>query len=183
MTDDKTSGQSEEERRPVPPPSRWSTVMDELFEEAVRDGLFDDLPGQGKPLNLSKNLFGGDYDLAYQLLKDNDYTLPWISERNEITKQVEQFRSEIPQVWQRYSSEYQASHSEVARMSLKLGWDRYLQKLQSRIVELNKLIANVNLKQPGRQLELLKLTLKQELVRAGASQELGQDGENSALTE
>lgn len=173
----KPTGPPEEEQRRLLPLNHWSSVMDELFEEAVRDGVFDNLPGQGKPLNLTKNPFGGDHDLAYQLLKDNDYTLPWISERNEITKQVDQFRSKIPKVWQRYVSEYQASRSDTVRLSLKLGWNGYLEELQTRIVELNALIANVNLKQPGERLEILKLSLKQELSRAGAGEELDQDGQ------
>jgi hypothetical protein len=39
-------------------------------------------------------------------------------------------------------------------------------------VKINKQIANVNLKQPGEKLEILKLTLESELARVGASRHL-----------
>lgn len=173
---DKSAGAPEdEERKRLPPPSRWSSVMDELFEEAIRDGVFDNLPGQGKPLKLSRNPYAADYELAYQLLKDNDYTLPWISARNEVMIQVDQFRSELQKVWSRHRSEFQQTRSDVVRMSLALSWDRYLVQSRARIAELNRFITDVNLRQPGKQLEILKLTLRRELARAGACEELRQD--------
>ena len=47
-------GAEGDKRRRVPRLGEWSEVMDELFEEAMRNGAFDDLPGRGKPLKLSK---------------------------------------------------------------------------------------------------------------------------------
>lgn len=171
-TDAKETPEGKKRRR-VPRPGEWAEVMDELFEEAMRDGLFDNLPGHGKPLNLSKNPFAPEEELAYQLLKDNNYTLPWIAERNEVHALIERFRSEVGPAWRRYQSEYRVAQGESVRMSLSLGWREQLDRWREQIDELNRLIAQANLKQPANHLEILKLDLKGELVRAGASEELG----------
>lgn len=159
-------------RQRVPLPSEWSNVMDELFEQAFREGAFDNLPGKGKPLKLSKNLFNPEYELAFQLLKDNDYTLPWIAQRNEIASRTESLRAEIRHSWGRYHVEYQAAHDDGIRMSLAAGWRDELRAWGDEIGRINKLIADTNLKQPGERLELFKLSLARELRRAGAPESL-----------
>lgn len=166
-------GPEGEKRRRVPRPGEWSEIMDELIEEAMRDGAFDNLPGHGKPLRLSKNPFAPEQELAYQLLKDNNYTLPWIAERNEVHALIERFRNEVGPAWRRYQSEYGLAQGESVRMSLSLGWREQLGRWQEQIDELNGLIARANLKQPANHLEILKLDLKGELARVGASEELG----------
>ena len=59
----------------------WQKSIDQQIEEAQRSGKFDNLPGKGKPLKLNENPFQDPaLDAAYTLLKDNDFTLPWIAE-------------------------------------------------------------------------------------------------------
>lgn len=165
-------GPRREERRRVPLPGEWSNVMDELFEQAVRDGIFDNLPGKGKPLKLSRNSLNPEYELAYQLLKDNDYTLPWIAQRSEVVARTEALRKAIRRIWRRYREEHLAARGEMIRMGLAAGWRDELRAWQGEIDAINKLIADTNLKQPGPWLELFKLSLERELRRAGASEEL-----------
>lgn len=168
--------EKEEEERPrVPLPAKWSDRIDEVIEEAIRTGAFDNLPGQGKPLKLTKNPFAQETELAYQLLKDNQYTLPWISQRQQVLEQIEAFRTELRRIWQRYRAEYQKAQSETIRMSLNTRWNRYLDHWQEQIQELNKIIADTNLKQPGDKLEIIKLILDNELARAGAKRRLDGD--------
>lgn len=156
----------------IPPPGKWSEVMDELFEEARRDGVFDNLPGHGKPLKLTANPFAPETQLAYQLLKDNDFTLPWIAERNDIFSRIEELRDEIRSVWLKYRAEYQVSHSDTVRMGLASGWRDHIDRWRIQTGKLNKLIDDINLKLPGAQLEIVKLSVKRELERAGAKETL-----------
>ena len=162
----------QKERRRVPRPGEWSEVMDEIIEEAMRDGAFDDLPGRGKPLKLSKNPFAPEEELAYQMLKDNHYTLPWIAERNEVHDMIQRFRAEVGPAWRRYQAEYRVAQGDSVRMSLAQGWRKQLATWQGQINKLNGLIARANLKLPANNLEILKLELKSELARVGASKEL-----------
>jgi len=169
----KLPGDNAEEERPrVPPPVRWSDRMDEVIEEAIRTGAFDNLPGQGKPLKLVKNPYAPETELAYQLLKDNHYTLPWISQRQQVLERIDAFRVELRQIWGRYQAEYREARSETIRLALNIRWNRYLDQWREQIQELNRMIADVNLKQPGEKLEIIKLTLENELERAGAGKTL-----------
>ena len=162
----------EETRRRVPRPREWDSVMDELIQDAMRSGAFDDLPGKGKPLKLSKNLFAPEEQLAHQLLKDNNYTLPWIAERRKVQARIDAFRSEVSRVARRYRAEYEIAAGETVRLALSTGWSRQLSRWQMTIATLNRQIANANLKQPAEHLEIYKLTLENELRRAGAGQDL-----------
>lgn len=161
------------ERRPkVPLPGRWATVMDDVISEAIQAGAFDNLPGRGKPLKLINNPYAPGTELAYQLLKDNQYTLPWISQRRTILEAIEVLRQEIRRSWQLYEREYQTSRSETVRIALDTRWMTLLDQWQKRIIELNRLIDAANLKLPSNQLEIVKLTLNSELDKAGAKKEL-----------
>ena len=157
----------------IPPPGRWADVMDEVIEDAIRSGAFDNLPGRGKPLKLHNNPHAPGTELAYQLLKDNDYTLPWISERKEVIAAIDALRDDIGLVWKRYSAEYRVTHSDTVRMALSVDWIKRQQTWLERIKKINRRIADVNLKMPSEGLEILKLTLDGELGRAGATGPMG----------
>jgi DnaJ family protein C protein 28 len=165
---------SESEDRPrLPPIQRWSDMMDGIIGEAISEGLFDNLPGEGKPLNLTTNPFSPETELAHQLLKANDFTLPWITERAALQKAVDDLRDSVSQQWTMYKDEFLAAESKTIRMSLNLGWTRQIERWSQKIRDLNDQIAEANLKQPAKQLEILKLSLDSELERIGASRELG----------
>ncbi len=173
--DKRDSGQYEKEEGlpSVPPLSRWDTAMDEMIEEAMRKGKFDNLSGQGKPLNLSKNTFGAEFELAYGLLKNNDYTLPWIAQRRDILGEIQVFREKLQETWGLYSAEYKVTQDTMALSSLEAGWRHYLNSdVQMTITKINAKIADINLKQPREVVEILKLSLKDELIRANAAESL-----------
>lgn len=170
-----SSAQSDEDNGlpKVPPLSRWDTAMDEMISEAMRNGEFDNLSGHGKPLNLSKSIFGAEYELAYGLLKNNDYTLPWIAQRREIFNEINTFRFALQENWSLYSAEYKVTIDPRARGSLEAGWRHYLNiEVINTITKLNKKIADMNLKQPREVVEILKLNLASELRRAKAEERL-----------
>jgi DnaJ family protein C protein 28 len=176
MSDDKQDNlrsKPEQDRSPrIPPPGRWAEAMDELIEEAMRAGAFDNLSGKGKPLKLHMNPYSPGTELAYQLLKDNNYTLPWIRDRQEIFVVIDSLREEIGREWTRYHSEYRVAQGEMIRLSLSLEWQRKQVAWENKIQLINDQISELNLKQPLEILEVLKLTLAGELKRAGASSEL-----------
>jgi hypothetical protein len=146
--------------------------MDELIGDAMRSGAFDNLPGKGKPLNLPGNPQDRDTALAYQLLKDNDYTLPWIAGRNEVLASIEEKRAEIARVSDRYRVEYETTPDDAVRMSLRGGWRQQLVSWQEQLAAINKRVEDVNLRQPSPGLEIYKMSLERELVRAGSGWEL-----------
>ena len=48
-----------------PPQMRFSTRIDQQVADAERRGVFDDLPGKGKPLNVKPGAADGDYGQAW----------------------------------------------------------------------------------------------------------------------
>jgi DnaJ family protein C protein 28 len=155
------------------PPARWKDMAEEVIEEAIRSGAFDDLPGRGKPLKLHNNPYAPGTELAYQLLRDNQYTLPWISERASVLARIESLRDELSQSWTGYYGEYQALSDDSHRLTLAQEWQQLLVLWAELIVDLNQEIATLNLKQPAGQLEIMKLSLTAELARADARPNLG----------
>ena len=61
--------------------------LDEQIRQAIARGDFDNLPGKGKPLDLSENPHEDPgWRMAYRILKENGYTLPWIETRRSTAK-------------------------------------------------------------------------------------------------
>jgi DnaJ family protein C protein 28 len=165
---------SESEDRPrVPPIQRWSDMMDDIIDEAISEGLFDNLPGKGKPLNLTTNPFSPETELAHQLLKANDFTLPWITERAALLETIDDLRDRVSRQWTKYQDEFLVTENKSIQISLNLGWARKIEQWSQEIRDLNIQIAEANLKQPAKPLEIIKISLDSELRRIGASRELG----------
>ena len=64
--------------------------IEELLLNALEEGKFDNLPGKGKPLHLEEsNPHALDWELAYHVIKESGYTLPWIETLHEIEKDLD----------------------------------------------------------------------------------------------
>ena len=68
---------------------RFSNSIEEQIREAQERGDFDNLPGMGRPLNLSDNTYEGENALGYHLLKNNGYAPPEVELAKEIRLEIE----------------------------------------------------------------------------------------------
>ncbi len=143
-------------------------LVEDLIEDGRQRGIFDNLKGKGKPLPLQRNVYEGSQELANRLLKDNQLRPAWISQRLIILERIEQLRGAIGRAWQRYEQAYRMAQGEGQVGSLVVGWDDLCRDWEAEIGQINKLIADYNLKRPSERLELFKLRLSDELQRAGA---------------
>jgi hypothetical protein len=51
----------------------WAIVAENMIEEAIRQGVFDDLPGKGQPLDLSCDPFESPLaPTIRRILRDNE---------------------------------------------------------------------------------------------------------------
>lgn len=146
----------------------WDNLIEDLIEEGKQRGAFDNLPGKGKPLNLSKNPYEAENELAYKLLKENDLKPVWLMNRHEIQEAVKRLRAEIKRTWARHEQEFRLAQGKAQQGGLVISWDNACQKWEAEIVKINKKIDDFNLKRPVAGMELFKLLLKEELARAGA---------------
>lgn len=141
-------------------------LIEELIQEGFENGLFDNLRGKGKPLNLQRNHFAADMELANELLKENDLPPAWILQRNEILARIAKLRAEIERQWRWHEQEFGVATAVKSQLTIR--WDDFCLKWQGEIAELNKAIDGFNLKRPFDNLEIFKLNLENELKRANA---------------
>lgn len=143
-------------------------LIEELIEDGQRRGLFEGLPGTGRPLDLEQNIYEGSATLANRLMKNNDIRPAWLSYRIDVTEKIEAFRAEVRVTWERYRLAFEQAAGDSHRPALSIGWDDACRRWQTTIEQLNKAIDSYNLKRPPGQLELLKLRLTDELNRVDA---------------
>ena len=150
----------------------YKTVVEKQIQEAMERGEFDNLPGKGKPLDLDINHYAGDNELAFKMLKDNNFTLPWIADRNRLFEQIGDFRERMLYQWQLHGAQLLAMARGGQEAVAQRRWTALLMQWQSSIERLNKRIADVNMGIPIRNLEILSLGIDSELIRIGAKREL-----------
>lgn len=62
----------------------WMFVERQL-EKAAREGAFDNLPGAGRPIDLTENPFvPPDWRLGFKILQDNGFVPEFVERRKEI---------------------------------------------------------------------------------------------------
>ena len=142
----------------------WSLTNDErlfLIEQriqaAMAQGAFDNLPGQGKPLDLKKNPYlEPGLELAYNLLQNNGFAPEWIERDKEIQKELERIRQQLRLAWQ----QRQGKPQHEAR------WRKAVADFTERLAKLNRKIADFNLVVPILSLHRAPLRLEDELKQA-----------------
>ncbi len=80
----------------------FQKIVEERIKKAQEEGLFDDLPGKGKPLELEDDShIPEDLRLAYKILKNADCLPPELQLKKEI-RQMEDMLDAIPDEKERY---------------------------------------------------------------------------------
>jgi len=78
----------------------WGRIVEEQIREAEQNGEFNDLAGQGKPLdyNDEETALEGDLKMAHHILKNADALPFWIELDKEIRARQEHCRDLLVQV-------------------------------------------------------------------------------------
>jgi hypothetical protein len=117
--------------------------IDRVIREAIERGDFDDLPGRGKPLDLSTYDLSNEWRLAYDVVKQAGETLPWIALGNEI----EQFRDRLKHQLQLAGRESARYLGEDARRRRRAAYLEDLRRLDGLIDSYNNQVPLVTLQQ------------------------------------
>lgn len=124
-------------------------VAEEKIRSAIESGQWDNLPGKGKPLQWQENPFEpAEWRMAFSLLRQNGFSLPWLEERKEIEAEVQQFRDQL------------ALRLGCANLTGVRDWAK------SRIDHLNRRIFRYNLGVPLDRFQVPPLNLEREMERA-----------------
>ncbi len=133
--------------------------IDRQIEEARRQGKFDNLPGSGKPIKKDAFTPGKDENrLAYKLLNDNNFLLPWMEKGRQIDKDLNAARKALHQSWLFFSREGRADW--VAQ-----DWIQARNVFRRRIAEINAQIRDYNLEIPNLRFERLVLDAEAEIEK------------------
>ena len=137
-----------------------SQHIEEQIRRAMEEGRFDNLPGQGRQLNLEEDPFEDpDWRLANHVLRNAGFSLPWIESRREIEAEIEAARASLRQARRNYLDDRQQSALSSQR------WERALLVFQEAIAEINLRISSYNLEVPSLQLQRMTLDANKEIQR------------------
>jgi len=136
--------------------------IDEQIRQAIQRGDFDDLPGKGKPLDLSENPHEDPgWRTAYRMLKESGYTLPWIETRRKIELDFERVLKTLEQNW----TWRKQAVGRRALMHAEKEWQQALQKFRIDINKLNNRIRNYNLEIPSDQFQRRQINADIEIQK------------------
>lgn len=137
--------------------------IDEAIRKAIEDGQFDNLPGKGKPLKLEHNPFENpEWRLAYSVLKNSGFTLPWIEERQEIEEAIDKAQAALTRAWDYHRRARERNQPEAL---IHNEWQRAVEAYQARIAEINPRILRYNLTTPSIHFHRLVVDADQEIKR------------------
>jgi hypothetical protein len=128
--------------------------VEQAIRQAMRDGLFDNLPGTGKPLKL---LFEDDPNtpddqrMAYKVMRDNDVAPTWMLLGQSITEQHEKIAAELARGYKIYRGAWADAErsGDLGRMSrVERTWERVLLTFEQAVAQYNRNVLLYNIKAP-----------------------------------
>ena len=124
---------------------QWESIAERKIREAIEAGAFDNLPCNGKPIELDTDPDPSMW-MAHHLLRVNGFAPAWIEESKDIDAAVARFRADLRNARRRPEA---------------------IEKLRNRAAELNRRILTYNLKSPSAQVHKLPLDIEAEIRAAG----------------
>jgi hypothetical protein len=143
--------------------------VEEIIQKAIREGAFEDLKGKGKPLKLNENPFvDKEWQLAYRMLEQQGFVLPWMDKRNEIESALKAARESLARTWDWRQRAHEAGESSD---SVEAEWRRAEERFRGALVKINKLIDDYNLEIPSDVFFREKIKVEEELARVRDTQD------------
>ncbi len=120
--------------------------VEEQIHDAMERGLFDNLPGYGKPLTFEDDSYAGDKAMGYHLLKNNGYAPAEIQLIKDIRADREKAEAKIAKVLWRskslrarrvapFPSEKRAFNASVEKSAME--YEKALRDINKKILTLN----------------------------------------------
>ena len=152
-------------------PGDWEKWVDQQIREAQEKGEFDNLPGAGKPIDLTPNPYDQGQELSFKILKDAGFAPEWIELDKAIRSRIRNARAALLRQFQwreaRLSelSERSDSWSKAERSRVEAGWQDAVSAFGLELDEINQEIADLNLKVPSSRFQRSMLDAAREVAR------------------
>jgi DnaJ homolog subfamily C member 28 len=135
---------------------------DDQIRKAIEEGQFDNLPGKGKPLNLDENVHEDpEWRMAYHVLKNAGYTLPWIEKRQEILTALDLHRQTLRRAW---TWRREALAKSQPFNEVEAEWQRALATFHEQLAGLDQRDRDLNLEIPTERFQLPRLKIEKEVT-------------------
>ena len=134
--------------------SPWESAVEEAIRKAQAAGEFDNLPNQGKPLDLTPNPYAGDRELSYHILSQQGFAPAWIEEDKDLRQAQAEACDRVRQAWERFQQRMQAALQQTgdrrgqAAEAAQASWRDARQRFAAAVADLNERIRLFNLKTP-----------------------------------
>ncbi|RLU23680.1 hypothetical protein DMN91_003886 [Ooceraea biroi] len=137
-------------------------LVEDLIQEAMSKGEFNDLPGMGKPLNAT-SVRNPYVDFVThklnQIMIDNGFIPEWIQLSKEIREETEELKKKLSEV-----------RSDIGELPLdpkdRLTWEDNLEKFKTLTTQINNKIDKYNLLVPILQKQMLHISLNELAEKA-----------------
>lgn len=134
----------------------FDRVVEDLIQEAMSKGDFNNLQGIGKPLSdaQSQNPYVDfTQHKINKILLDNGFTPEWITLQKEINSDINDLKKDLMDK-RSYYGELPLSESEAPE------WENYIQSQESRLIEINRKIDKYNLLVPILQQQMCRVQMQ-----------------------
>ncbi len=125
--------------------------VEEQIHDAMERGLFDNLPGYGKPLKFEDNSYAGDKAMGYHLLKNNGYAPAEVELIKEIRTEREQAEAKIAKVLWRYKSlkARRVAPFPSEKRAFNTSVEKAAKEYEATLRSINKKILTLNIQTPS----------------------------------
>ena len=109
----------------------WHFIAQRKIEEAMREGVFDNLSGKGEPIDLEEDPFvDPSLRMAHRLLRNNGFVPAWVEEAKEIDDAVRRLRSRRiePEAFAREAAEI---NRRIANFNLRMPANLHKQPIRA----------------------------------------------------
>jgi DnaJ family protein C protein 28 len=125
-------------------------------------GAFDNLRGKGKPLNMRENpLVAKEWRMAYSMLEQEGFALPWMEDRKEIEKQLKDVLKVLKRTWDWRT--VKLAEGDTSPL-VESEWRKAQARFSEIVVELNKRIDAYNAQIPADVFYRPRILLEREMA-------------------
>lgn len=152
----------------------WENWVDQQIREAQERGEFDNLPGTGKPIDLTPNPHAQGQELSFKILKDAGFAPEWIELDKAIRNKLHRARAALLRRRQWRDTRLRElmvrsdSWSRSERSRVEASWQDAVSAFGLELEEINREIAELNLKVPSYRFQRSKLETACEVARLEA---------------
>ena len=123
--------------------------IEELIRNAQAKGEFDNLKGKGKPLKRDEHPLAGENKMAFKMVKEAGFTLPFIEEQKKLRAQLEEIKSNL----------LTAARSYTGDPFSTTRWKHAQRIFRAEAADYNKAARIYNLKAPHEKFHVLPLMI------------------------